>query len=202
MKTVKLVVMALALLAASSFAVADEITVSGSTVGTFSATGTNTLAGLTVSGGSFSGTTVGNFLSIGGASNNLGTLSLSGTPFAYTGSSTLDLAITFTLPTGIIGSSTETATANLYGTVASNGNGGVTVYNFSPVSFSFSNGSQAGDFTLYVNNVSVIAGGTAQQISGYIFSSATSTTPEPASLVLLGSGLLAGAGIMRRKLSL
>ncbi|HYP52139.1 MAG TPA: hypothetical protein VEQ42_01280, partial [Pyrinomonadaceae bacterium] len=136
-----------------SVARADEVHISGYTNGCFncaappntSATQGDTLFGLTYTNSTFSGTTAGGFRGIGGnptppgvqGFNNLGSLTLVGTPQAYAGN-TFTLRVTFTAPQGIAGSNTSTFTAVLTGTVVSDNVGGVRLdFDNTPILFTF-----------------------------------------------------------------
>ena len=191
---------------------ADAINFSGSAAGAFSGgapSSTSSLNTLNYFGSTFNDmTSAGGFLAFGGDGvanttnfNNFGAFQLltgtamfSGNPF--------QLLLTFTNPGGINGGQSTSFNAIVFGQVT-NVSGGVQVA-FSPNSqaYTFSNGVQTGSFTLTVNNVSINAGQTAS-LTGYIVSSASSAvTPEPSSLVLLGSGLMSAAGMIVRRRSI
>jgi hypothetical protein len=194
---------------------ADEVSFAGYTNGCFncvsppntSATQTATLNGLTYVNSQFSNTTVGGFLAIGGNPlapptqnvNNLGAISLSTSPFTYTGN-TFTLRTTFTLPTGINGGNTTLFSATLTGAVNVAGNGGVRFdFDNTPLLYTFSDGATSGSFMFSVNDVSIDPGQTAG-ITGQIESAqqATNTVPEPGSVVLMATGL-AGLGFATRR---
>lgn len=188
-----------AALAVLSSAHAAEITLVGSTKGYFNAgptpTATATLGGLTFTGGSFSTQTQGNFYSIGDVfSGNLGTFSLSGTPFSYFGS-TFTLEVNFTTPTGITPTSSPVYSASLLGRIVATPGGGVTVlFDQTPQSFSFAGG--AGQFDLTVNPVSV-GKNDVIAVSGY-GTGEISTVPGPGAAAAMAIGLV---GLRRRRRS-
>ena len=199
----------IAMMAFAGLAYADEVTVDGSTLGRFNGSGSFvgsvSLSGLTFTGSIFGdsacagcGTTAGGVLGIGGVPNVLGSFSLSNTAHNYNGN-TFTLQVTFTLPGGVTSANPTQYSATLTGRVTSVPAGGVVInFDNTPVTFTFSNPDASGTFTFNVNDLSVTHGHTAY-ITGSIFN-ASQGVPEPASMVLLGSGLLSAGTFLRRKL--
>lgn len=198
---------------------ADEVTVSGYTNGCFGAAcvppNTNSLQGASLFGlqytnSIFNGTTSSGFLAIGNIGqppgvqgiDNLGSFSLSGTPANYNGQS-FSLRVTFTAPPGINGSNSSIFTATLTGSVSAVDSGGVFLdFNNTPILFTFSNANGSGSFFFSVNDVSVIAGGTAVALTGNITGAQQTprSVPEPTSMFLFGTGLMGVAGYARKRL--
>ncbi len=200
----KLKTLMLSALAATALvsARADEVTIAGSTSGTFS----NPNAALTFTGGTFEAETVFGTGRVGdevGSGNNFGVISLAGTPNLHF-SGTFDLAITFTAPAGITGGQDGTYTAMVSVGVNKNGKGGATL-DFSKAgaqTFTFTSGDTSGSFTLMLNSVDVRAGGSIALSGHFTGSQTTAGVPDGgATLSLLGVGLM-GLAAVRRKLSI
>lgn len=173
---------------------ADEVTVAGSTTGSITGFPQLTFTG----NGGFTGTTA---LGIGSLSgpNSLGSFFLStDTLQAVAGQFTLN--VTFTGPTGINGGQGAIYTATILGTISPNINqGGVNIHFVNPSQlFTFNDGTSAGSFSLTVADLFVQSGQSANLTAG-ITGEKGAPVPEPATLLLLGTGLTGVAAKLRKR---
>lgn len=175
-----------------------EITFSGTTLGCFGAGcsvgSTATNQGLTFTSGTFSGTTSNGFLGVGNdIVNNFGNLTLATAAPPVTYNVPFTLEVIFTQPTGV-SPGTPTYTALVTGSVTGANGGAFFDFNNAPQFFT----SNAGPFSLFINDVTVRAGGT-NNISGNI-----TATPEPATwaMMLLGFFAVGFTAYRKRKAGL
>ena len=181
---------------------ADSMTFAGTTSGSFVSTGTSSYQGLSFAAGNFSGNTSASgdvaFGQAGNPNGSFGTFTLGTASNSYTGQQ-FNLSVLFSTPAGITGGQSSSFTATTTGTVTANTGGGVRV-TFAPITqnYTFSNGVSSGTFTLSIDTLSLYPG-QQNAISGYIQSTTNAATPEPNSLMLLGTGFVSAAGMLMRR---
>ena len=177
--------------AAEGQARADEVTLTGFT------NGATSVPFLAFSGNLFNSTTS---LGIGALSgtNSLGTFMLMTAPEEVVGG-IFSLSITFTSPQGINGGQGATYTATVLGSVSPDvDRGGVNInFDNTPQVFTFSNNAAFGSFSLTLADLFVQSGRSAFITAGT--TGQQTAVPEPATLLLLGTGLSGIAAAMRKR---
>jgi len=145
----------------------------------------------TTSGGTFSLNTAGNAFALN--SNNLGAMDQFAIGVGASINTTFQLMVTFTAPFA----QSQIFDATVTGVDGASGTATIT---FSGSPFLFASGGTS--FDLSVNNVSEIANGPDEAITGTLTveSVGPGVSPEPSSLVLAGLGM-AGLAILRKRLA-
>ena len=215
---------------ASGEARADEVFIVGQTSGCFGTPCTPALntggGGLLFQGSVFGGVTQNGFRAVGGSQagsqqssfNNLGLFTLGNVDATYDGTQ-FTLRVLFSAPQGFVGLNGALLSATLTGSVRATPNndaGGVFLdFDNTPLLFTFADtncesfpvlaipGQQitcgTGSFFFSVNDLAIDPGHTAA-LSGQFTGAQQTSVPEPATLLLLGTGLAGFAARARARM--
>lgn len=184
----------IAIFGAAQVAKADPVTVSGTSSGTVTGTAA---AFLSFTGNNFTATTAGGVGAFSGA-DRIGTFVLLSTAGETPVNGNFTLNLTFTAPAGINGGQATTYTATVSGTISTPNVGGVNIVFNNPVqTFTFTNASGSGSFSITLPNLFVQSGETANLTAG--LTGNQTAVPEPATMLLLGTGLAGVAARIRKR---
>jgi len=194
LKPLAMSVALLAIFSAGQIAKADPVTVSGTSSGTVTG---SAAAFLSFTGNNFTATTAGGVGAFSGA-DRIGTFVLLSTVGETPVNGNFTLNLTFTAPSGINGGQATTYTATVSGTISTPNVGGVSIVFNNPVqTFTFSNASGSGSFSITLPNVFIQSGDTANLTAG--LTGNQTAVPEPATMILLGTGLAGVAARIRKR---
>ncbi|HEV2801381.1 MAG TPA: PEP-CTERM sorting domain-containing protein [Pyrinomonadaceae bacterium] len=186
-----------AIFGAAQIAKADPLTVSGTSTGTI----TGTVAQfLSFTGNTFTATTAGGVGAFSGA-DRIGTFTLSPAIGETPVSGTFSLVVTFTSPTGILAGQVKGVSVPISGTISTTDTGGVQINFLSNgdgfIAFGFRNENGTGTAIIELPRLFVQSGDTADLTAG--LRGRMDPIPEPATMILLGTGLAGVAMKIRRR---